>query len=285
MTDTTNLGLVSSSVRFLGTRLRGPRLVGMLVAFAIMIVVGWLLNRPSLLLGAIVDKIIEGNQQTFTDVLPFLELIATMLVGAEILTIIRKLIVERTSTNLEAEEFYIVLVHIASLDLTQLANERLGALNVRIHRSIEGVTRLLKVCFLDFLPTFSIAVVGLVFAAQRSGYVAGIMLLVTVVGAVITLFQITSQKGIRIDPFRAKEAPSAGMSELLGGIEYVRASGMVPTETGRSRQLAGRLRDREFLHHKWMMSFDGTKQWWRIGLDRGHRCFSLVCKRGRHNQG
>jgi ATP-binding cassette subfamily B protein len=256
----TNFSLLGGAVKFLGARLRGARLAGMLAAFGIMLAVGWLVNRPSLLLGALIDKVVEGDDRTFADILPFLVTIAAMIVAAEMLTVVRKFIVERISTNLEAAEFYSAIRHVASLDLAQLTNERMGALNVRIHRSIEGVSKLLKVGFLDFMPTLCIAVVGWVLAAQRNPYVAGIMLLVAVVGTVVTLVQVASQKGIRVDLFRAKEELSAGVSELLTGIEYVRATGAVTAETERSKRLAGRLRDREFLHHKWMMGFDGAKQ-------------------------
>jgi ATP-binding cassette subfamily B protein len=255
-----NLGLLQTSGRFLHTRIRGWRMVGMVSALTLMLGVGWLLNQPSILLGTIVDKVTEGDSKTFVDVVPILLLIAATIVGAELLTIARKLIVERIATNVESEEFVGVTRHILSMDLAWLNAERIGALNVRVHRSIEGVTKLLKVCFLDFMPTVAIAVVGLLLAAQRSGYVAGIMVVVTVFGLAITIAQVASQKGIRIGLFRAKEDLSANMAELLSGIEYVRASGMINVETGRAGSLAARLRDREYLHHKWMASFDASKQ-------------------------
>lgn len=258
--STSNFRLLRTSGRFLYTRIRGGRMAGMIAALVLMIAVGWLLNQPSILLGTIVDKVVQGDPHSFRDLMPIFLMIAGMIVTAELLTIARKLIVERISTNVESEEIASATSHILSMDLAKLNAERIGALNVRLYRGIEGVTKLLKVCFLDFMPTAAIAVVGLVLAAQRSGYVAAIMIGVTSVGVAITFAQVASQKGIRIGLFRAKEDLSANMAELLAGIEYVRASGMTAVETARAKSLAVRLRDREFLHHKWMMSFDGVKQ-------------------------
>jgi hypothetical protein len=103
--STTNFGLLRTSGRFLYTRIRGRRMAGMIAALALMIGVGWLLNQPSILLGTIVDKVVEGDPHSFRDFMPVFLIIAGIILAAELLSIARKLIVERISTNVESEEF------------------------------------------------------------------------------------------------------------------------------------------------------------------------------------
>lgn len=253
--------LVKGSLHFLGARLRGARMLGMILAFGLMLGAGWFANVPALLLGGLVDQVSRsGPISSFLNVAGPLLLISLAILGRELFAFLRKLIVEGVATAVERDEFVRVIGHLLSVDLRSIAGEQIGALQKRIDRSIEGVIRLLKLTFLDFLPTAVVAGVAMYMAGSRHVYILLLMIAVSVAGTLLTMAQVRSQKGIRIELFRAKEGISAKVVELLLGIEYVRASGARRSEVSYSKGLARDLRAKEYRHHKWMMSYDAAKQ-------------------------
>ncbi len=255
-----NIQLMSTAIRFLRDRITGWRRFFVTIAVLLMVSVGWLQNLPAILLGDIVDKIIEDISSTFNVLLPTLLLISAVIVGREGLTWIRKYIVENLSTSIEASEIVRTVSHLLTMELTDLADDRIGALNVKINRSINGVIRLIKLVFLDLFPVLIVAAVAIFLATSVHWSVGIIMGVIALAGTSIALRQVQSQKGIRIDLFRVKEDIGAKVTELLMGIEYVRASGAVKAEVTKSQNLAKYLREKEFTHHKYMMSFDAAKQ-------------------------
>jgi ATP-binding cassette subfamily B protein len=252
--------LVGGATRFLLLRLRGARLVGMALAMCLMLVAAWLTNIPAILLGRAVDRIVAGGGQATSAIGVFLILISVAILGREVLVLVRKLIVEGIATAIERDEFVRVVDYLLSVDLRFMVNPQIGALQKKIDRSIEGVVKLLKLTFLDLLPTAAAAGVAIYMAAQLHSSSLAVMAPVVVCGTFATLLQVRSQKGIRVHLFRAKEGMSAKVVELLFGIEYVRASGAKGGEVASSARLASSLRTVEYRHHKWMMSFDGAKQ-------------------------
>ena len=266
-------GLVRVAIVFVFSRIRsGTRMVEMSAALALMLLVSAIVNIPALLLGQIVtkatDKPLVGfdifpsiqHIKEFSDISPYLLLLGGLILAREVLTLGRKYLVERVATSIEAEEYFYVSKHVLSLDLGEMAKQRVGAVNVRIHRSIEGLVQFLKLSFMDFLPTVFIALFALITAVSQNLTVAAMMLTVALVGLFVTTIQIKSQQGVRRFLFEAKAELSANISEVLLGIDYVRASGMIVSETRRTKAFADNFREREFTHHKWMMSFDSIKQ-------------------------
>ncbi|KKW42735.1 MAG: YwjA [Candidatus Magasanikbacteria bacterium GW2011_GWA2_56_11] len=252
--------LIPGALGYLISRLGRMRLIAFSMAFLLMLAAGWLANLPAILLGQILDRVVESSATAFADVAPVLWFILLSVIGREVAVWIRKYIVENTATRVERDEFVGVIGHILSLDLSRLMRERVGAINVRIHRSIEGVVRLLKLLFLDFFPAIITAGIAIYLAFTRNWVMALVMVGAGIFGALVTLLQIVSQKGIRLELFSAKEGIGAKVTELLLGIDYVRASGMREYETTAAGELAESLRAKEFRHHRFMMSFDAVKQ-------------------------
>ncbi|HEX8097614.1 MAG TPA: ABC transporter ATP-binding protein, partial [Pyrinomonadaceae bacterium] len=129
----------------------------------------------------------------------------------------------------------------------------------RISRSVEGFVKFLRVAFTDFLPAVFLGV-GAIWAGLHIYWKIGlIMICVVPISLVITVWQVSSQKGIRQSLLRAKEGLDGTMVEQLGGIEYVRAANTYATEVARIRTAAQQRREREMKHGLAMARFDWIK--------------------------
>jgi ATP-binding cassette subfamily B protein len=250
----------SGAVGLLATRLRGRKLAWLVFASAMMLVGAFAANLPAWLSGLIVDQVVDGDLQSLNKALPYLLVLTASYVMREIAAIARKYAVERTACDLERDELQRLCGFLLHIDLSAFWGQRIGGLNVRIHRSLEGLIKLIKLLFLDLLPTLVLAGVALLMASQKSAPVVMLMAAVFTLALVLTLAQILTQKGIRLSLFKAKEEVSANLTEVLMGLDYVRASGGMAQEEKRTAALADQLRNQEFRHHKWMMGFDGAKQ-------------------------
>lgn len=241
-------------------RLRGRHLFWLALASFAMLAGAIAANYPAILSGKIVDQIVERDVTSFGMAIPFLLALLVAYLVREVAAILRKFLVERTACDLERAELKRISGFLLQLDLSAFLGQRIGALNVRIHRSLEGLIKFVKLLFLDLFPTIALSVVALVLTGQQSLLVLAVVLAIFAVTFVLTAVQVWTQKGIRLALFAVKEEVSANLNEVLQGLDYVRAAGATAQETERAGVLANRLREQEFRHHKWMMSFDGAKQ-------------------------
>lgn len=254
-----NLRLLRIAASFLKARVRGKLLAAMVPAVGLMLLTGWLGNVPALLLGRVLDQVVEGTATSFAHVWPPLLLVFGSLAARELFTWLRRLLVETAATKLERDEFVEVVGHLLRVDLLEILRQRTGGLNLKMDRSVEGVVKLVKLFFMDFLPISITAGIAIYLVFAVNMFVALIMLGAASLAAMVTWWQILSQKGIRLELFRAKEGINAKLVELLWGIDYVRASGSVDAEVANARSLADRFREKEFRHHRSMMTFDAGK--------------------------
>ena len=254
-----NKSLIKKAFQYIKSILIGKKLILMIFAFTLMIIVSFAITYVPVLLGKIVDSVILNDITSFESIKNYLIVIAILLIGSELLILIRKYIVENIATQLEKNEFVKISKHILSVDLQALNTERIGALNVKIHRSIEGVISILKLIFIEILPTFMITLVAIYIISTTNIYVSIVTIVVLIISIIVTFNQIKSQANIRVKIFRAKEDMGAKNSELLLGIEYVKSSGAIPMEINKVEKLAENLREKEFTHHKYMMTYDSAK--------------------------
>ncbi|MBI3677538.1 MAG: ABC transporter ATP-binding protein [Proteobacteria bacterium] len=249
-----------TGIRLLISRLLGSNFAWLLLAFVVMLAAAFAANVPALLSGVIVDKVVSRDLDSFQRTLPYLLMLLGSYLAREALTFVRKFAVERTACQLERDELRSLSRFLLHLDLSEFWGERIGGLNVRINRSLEGLIKLVKLLFMDFLPTVALALIALVFTFTRSGLVFGVMAGIAGVTFAITLWQVLTQKGIRLSLFGAKEQVSANLNEVLMGLDYVRAAGGIESEGAKTDLLSEQLRSQEFVHHKAMMRFDSAKQ-------------------------
>ncbi len=236
-----------------------PEKRALMVAAAIMLITGALTNLPAVFLGQLVDKLTTQTSFQLSTVFGFIVLIIIVILIREILTVFRKYQVENVATQTEKKQTVATISHILEADSSALESLRLGALHGRIFRSVEGLVRLIKLGFLDFLPALFTALTALIIVFLREPVVGAVMALVIPSGLFIIARQISSQKGIRVDLLRGKELIDGTTVEVLGGLETVRSLDTTKHETGRIEASAEILRKREIKHHIQMAFYDAGK--------------------------
>lgn len=245
--------------RRVGSNLRRGQRWRLVVALVLMALTGALTNVPPILLGKLVDRFVDASMFQLLDAWPVLAVILASILVREALQVGRRYLVEDTCTRVEKDVRVATVRHLLHLDLGFFADRQAGSLHGRLNRSIEGLVKLIKLCFLDFLPSAFVAAFALGVVLYRAPLLGGAMALVVPIGFWIVRHQVASQKGIRITLLRGKEDIDGAVVELLGGIENVRALHTEDFETARVERVAERLRAKEIVHHLWMAGYDAAK--------------------------
>jgi ATP-binding cassette, subfamily B, bacterial len=236
-----------------------PERRALLMASGVMIITGILTNLPAVILGRLVDKLTVQSSIQFATATTFIAAIILIILVREVLTVYRKYQVENVKTQTEKKQTVATIAHVLRADNAALESLRVGTLHGRIFRSIEGLTKLIKLTFIDFLPTAFTAIAALGIALTQKPLVASVMVLVVPAGLYIIMKQISSQKGIRLDLLRGKEQIDGNVVEVLGGLETVRSLDTVSYEIGRIEAAAEGLRKKEIKHHWQMALYDSAK--------------------------
>jgi ATP-binding cassette subfamily B protein len=232
------------------------RLLG---AVALMAILGWCSAAIPLTLGRLVDGVLTGDIKSLAAAWMPLTILAALYLLREVIQVARKVVVEATCTSVEKAATMQLLARLFRAEIGTLAVDRVGALHGRIHRSVEGLVRYLKLGFLDFFPAIFVAIFSVAAALLRRFDLGLLMTAVLPVGGYIVLRQLASQKGIRLELLRTKEAMDATVVEQLGGIEYVRAANTHGLELARVETIAESLRQKELRHHVAMTLYDSAK--------------------------
>jgi ATP-binding cassette, subfamily B, bacterial len=189
----------------------------------------------------------------------YLSLIAGAYLVRESMNVLRRFLVERTCTRIDKDMYIRVVAHLMKVDLTVLAQDHIGALYGRINRSVEGLVRFLRVTFLEFVPAIFTGSFALAAAFSQQPKIALAMLGVAPLSLGLTIWQIITQKGIRLDLLRTRERMDGTVVEQLGGIDYVRAANTHKQEVRRVARVAERRRAKELRHHIEMSLFGSGK--------------------------
>lgn len=249
---------LSAARRTLWFLSRGQRWT-LFIAVLLMAAVGYCTAKIPLMLGALVDALLSKQVATLVDARPFLAGLALMFLLREVLQVFRKVIVERTCTVVERDAMVKAISRLLAVDISVLGVERAGVLNGRLHRSISGFVRLLKLSFLDLFPAVFGAAFALVAAIGQNLVLGLVMAAVVPFGLAVILVQLSSQRGIRVALLRAKEKVDGTVVEQIGGIENVRAAHTLNLEIAKVATIAEDLRRKEFRHHIFMAIFDALK--------------------------
>lgn len=234
--------------------------ISMVIAIAAIVGAGLLSNLPALLFGQIVDAVNGGSANQLNDIYTLLGWTALAIGLREALAVLRKYCVEWVATSMEKDQFVSIITSLLHTDVLSFATQRIGAIQKRIDRSVEGIVKLLKLLFLDFGPAIITSAWAIILAFLENAWLGAIMLLAALMGVGITFLQVQSQKGIRLSLFRSKEGIAAKTTELLGSLDYVQATGTIGHEVELSRGIAESVRHTELRHHCWMMGYDAIKQ-------------------------
>ncbi len=192
-------------------------------------------------------------------VMAALGILAGAYVLKESLNLLRRWILTRTTTRIERNMTVRLVSHLLKVDLGALARERIGSLHGRISRSVEGFVKFLRVSFSDFVPAVLVAGFALGAALYEDWRIGLVMVGVVPISILITVWQVTSQKGIRSALLHAKEGLDGTVVEQLSGLEYIRAANTYPLEVARVESAAASRSEREAKHSIAMARFDWLK--------------------------
>lgn len=231
--------------------------------------------RIPILLGRFTTRIHEIAGHSLTDLMRvtwfFLAQLAGIYLLKESLQLLRRWFAQRTTSRIEGDMMANLVSHLLKVDLATFAPDRVGSLQGRITRSVEGFVKFLRAVFVDFIPAVLVAVFALVAAFWcdwRTGLVIAGVLPPSIL---ITLWQVRSQKGIRLALMQAKESLDGTVVEQLSGLEYIRAANTFPVEVARIRNAAQGRRDREIKHGLATGRFD-----WAKGITQGFFLVVLI---------
>jgi len=238
-------------------------------AVAIMLAGGAVGAAIPVLLGRAVDSIAEPSAAAdlgsgFLPGVPRPILLCLGLLGAaylvrEALQVVRRYLVEETSTRLEKHLFVTLVAHVLTTDLNVLTHEKVGVLHGRIARSVGGSVRFLRATFLDFLPALASGSLALATALATDWRLGLLMAGVIPLSLGITVRQLNSQRDVRLALMRSRERIDGIVVERLGGIEQIRVADTHRREVERLAIEAERLRGTELRHHFVMSLFGSTK--------------------------
>ena len=177
----------------------------------------------------------------------------------ESMSVLRRFLVENACTRIDKDLCVRLVAHLMEVDLATLSFEQVGALHGRIHRSVEGYVRFLRITFQDFFPAILSGSFALIAAFSQQPKIALAMACVVPISMGLTVWQLITQKGIRVDLLRIREAMDGTVVEQLAGIDYVRAAHTHPQEVRRVERAAERRRSKEIRHHFEMSLFGSGK--------------------------
>src|SRR5262245_40278793 len=234
-------------------------------AVCVMVAGGAANTALPLLSGRIVDGVQTGvTNGTPTDVLiaagrVLLLYVAVLVLLRELLQVFRRYLVENTCTRIERHLSVKVVGHLMQADLSRLTHEKVGALHGRLFRSVDGFMRLLRMSFLEFFPAVVIGVMAVATAVIKQPLLGLAMMGVIPATVGLTVWQLVSQKSVRIQLLRGREEMDGTVVEQLGGLDYVRVANTHAQELRRVAKAAEFRRKKEFGHHVAMSFFGAAK--------------------------
>ncbi len=216
-------------------------------------------------LGQLFNEVQRGSKQGLAEsdmirlCLGFLAIIGVAYLVREAMNVLRRFLVENTCTRIDKDLCVRLVGHLMEVDLATLSHEQVGALHGRIHRSVEGYVRFVRITFLEFLPAICLGGCALVTAFIKQPRIALAMAGVVPISMGLTFWQLITQNGVRLSLLRIREQMDGTVVEQLAGIDYVRAAHTHPQEVRRVEKAAERRRAQEIRHHFEMSLFGSGK--------------------------
>lgn len=213
-----------------------------------------------LAIGYLTNQVLSEDEIVFVSVIPILLVILIVTVINEIIKVVRRLIVESVATKVELTARTKASGALMMAPLSYFREHMTGNIHGRLNRSIEAVSKLVKLVFMDFAPAIATGIAAIVVIfSQLPPLVALLIISVIPVGLIIVWRQIKTQRGIRVDLMEQKAEMDGTMVELLGGIETIRSLNSVEMEVSRVEKKSSNLRSREMRHHRSMAFYDCVK--------------------------
>lgn len=232
-----------------------PRKYALAGASGLMVITSAGNTAVAVLLGWLIDRIQTGVQQQvsagtlYTTAFEILGTITVIYLVREIINVYRRYLVESSCTAINRDMQLRLVEHLLKGELSHLSHDKVGTLHGKIFRSVDGLVRFTRLMFLDCLPALMTGVFALTAALSKQPILGIVMLGVIPVAVWVTLLQLASQKGIRLDLMRDCEEIDGIVVEQLGGTEYIRVAHTLQLEVNRLSQATEKRRQREVKHH------------------------------------
>jgi ATP-binding cassette, subfamily B, bacterial len=219
----------------------------------------------AMLLGWLIDRIQLGIQESwekdrfYSAAAMVLGSISLIYLARELLNVVRRYLVENACTRINRDMQIRLVDHLLRIDLSSLSRDKVGALHGKIFRSVDGLVRFIRLMFLDCLPAIFTGLFALTAALGKHPFLGLVMLGVVPLAIWLTLRQLASQKGVRLDLMRDCEEIDGTVVEQLTGAEYIRVANTLDAEVQRLSQATEKRRKREIRHHFEMSLFGCAK--------------------------
>jgi ATP-binding cassette subfamily B protein len=219
----------------------------------------------ALFLGMLVDGVQRGtlahesHETLYYLAAWYLGLIAVAYLVREFLNVVRRYLVTNACTRINRDMSLQLVSHMMSVPLAALQREKVGTLQGRILRSVDGLVRFLRLNFMEFIPALFTGVFALVATIIKMPILGLVMIGVVPITVILTIRQLMSQKEVRLQLMRSCEEIDGAVVEQLGGIEYVRAADTMQLEMDRLGKATEKRRAMEVRHHFQMSLFGCAK--------------------------
>ena len=219
----------------------------------------------ALLLGSLIDNIHVGLEQSlpkgtlYANAFRILVIISAIYLARDVINVLRRHLVDRSSSAISKDIQTRLVAHLLKTEVILHSQDKLGALHGKIVRSTEGMVRFVRLMFLDCLPGILTGVFAISAAVTKQPLLGAVMLGVIPLAVWVTLWQLGSQKGVRLKLLRDCEAIDGIVVEQLFGAEYIRVANTFQLEVDRLSRAAEKRRRREVRHHFEMSLFGCAK--------------------------
>jgi ATP-binding cassette subfamily B protein len=247
-------------------------------ALALMTVISVCNTIFPVLQGWMLDSIQEAtrnndpNHAIFRTAFFYLGTIALVFLIREAIVVFRSYIVERSCTQIEKAMTVKLFSHLMRIDLGSLTEDKIGAIQGRLTRDVVGFVRFLRLAFLDFLPPLLTGALALLVVVTKNWVLGLTMVAVVPVTLFLTLRQLSSQKGIRLNLIESRETLDGAVVEQLAGLDYIRAANTQDFEIERVERVAESRRAMELRHHTQMSFYTCAK-----ALNQGFFHILVLC--------
>ena len=184
---------------------------------------------------------------------------ASAYIGAQVLRVLQRVVVERAATRLGAELMSTGMSNLIHNSMAWHLEAPVGQIHVRLERSAHAIADLLKVAIGDIVgPLMGVAfALVLLFETNYLGGITAMIVAAALGGA--TIWQIVNQNGVRVGINRAREVLGGEVVDAISNVETVKLYGAESSEVAHVRDISRALADCEFVHHKAMAVFDVAK--------------------------
>lgn len=185
--------------------------------------------------------------------------IGLLAVGAHLIRIVSRVLTDRTTSQLEAKLLAQGAKTLMNNSFSWHINNHVGAVNVRLTRSSAAIAAVVKIATLEVMtPILVIFFTFRVCWSTSPVAACGIVILAVLIAAV-TAWQIMSQRGVRVRINQGREDLGVRISDGLNGVEQVKLFASSEREIDGLRNVADSLACSEYRHHVAMASFDVAK--------------------------